>query len=90
VDHHGGVSSDPGTPAAGFVGDGDGNAIMSEKKKFLLRLDADVYNALEKWAADDLRSANAQIEFLLKDCVRKAGRLKAPPSPSIDLPGEAR
>ena len=49
---------------------------MNEKKKFLLRLDADVYNALEKWAADDLRSANAQIEFLLKDCVRKAGRLK--------------
>jgi hypothetical protein len=57
---------------------------MSEKKKFLLRLDADVYNALEKWAADDLRSANAQIEFLLKDCVRKAGRLKDRPSPSGD------
>lgn len=56
---------------------------MSEKKKFLLRLDADVYSALEKWAADDLRSANAQIEFLLKDCVRKAGRLKVPdPSPT--------
>ncbi len=49
---------------------------MSEKKKFLLRLDIDVYNALEKWAADDLRSANAQIEFLLKDNIRKAGRMK--------------
>lgn len=49
---------------------------MSEKKKFLLRLDGDIYAALEKWAADDLRSANAQIEFLLKDAVRKAGRLK--------------
>ncbi len=48
---------------------------MNEKKKFLLRLDADVYNALEKWAADELRSANAQIEFLLKDAVRKAGRV---------------
>jgi len=57
---------------------------MSEKKKFLLRLDADVYNALEKWAADDLRSANAQIEFLLKDCVRKAGRLKDRSSSSGD------
>lgn len=49
---------------------------MSEKKKFLLRLDEEIYAALEKWAADDLRSANAQIEFLLKDAVRKAGRLK--------------
>lgn len=55
---------------------------MAEKKKFLLRLDADVYNALEKWAADDLRSANAQIEFLLKDSVRKAGRLKGQPDPT--------
>ncbi len=51
---------------------------MSEKKKFLLRLDADVYNALEKWAADELRSANAQIEFLLKESIKKAGRLKEP------------
>jgi hypothetical protein len=76
MDRYGGLSSDPGTPAARFVSDVDGNTIMSEKKKFLLRLDADVYNALDKWAADDLRSANAQIEFLLKDCVRKAGRLK--------------
>ena len=63
---------------------------MSEKKKVLLRLDADVYNALEKWAADDLRSANAQIEFLLKDCVRNAGRLKAPLSPSNDPHDDAR
>jgi hypothetical protein len=54
---------------------------MSEKKKFLLRLDADVYNALEKWAADELRSANAQIEFLLKDAVRKAGRVNTPQKP---------
>ena len=49
---------------------------MSEKKKFLLRLDGDIYNALEKWAADDLRSVNAQMEFLLKDAVRKAGRIR--------------
>lgn len=63
---------------------------MSEKKKFLLRLDADVYNALEKWAADDLRSANAQIEFLLKDCVRKAGRLKEPLPPSGGSTEEAQ
>lgn len=49
---------------------------MGEKKNFLLRLNGDVYNALERWAADDLRSVNAQIEYLLTDLVRKAGRLK--------------
>ena len=48
---------------------------MSEKKKFLLRLDADVHAALEKWAADEMRSINAQMEYVLKEAVRKAGRL---------------
>lgn len=47
---------------------------MSEKKKFLLRIDENVYAALEKWAADDLRSINSQIEFLLKESLKKAGR----------------
>ena len=49
---------------------------MSEKKKFLLRLDDSLYSALEKWAADDLRSVNAQIEFLLTDAAKKVNRLK--------------
>ncbi len=48
---------------------------MSEKKKFLLRLDAALYDALEKWAADEMRSINAQMEYVLKEAVRKAGRL---------------
>ena len=48
---------------------------MSEKKKFLLRIDNTVYAALEKWAADDLRSINSQIEFLLTDLLKKSGRL---------------
>ena len=48
---------------------------MSEKKKFLLRLDAALYDALEKWAADEMRSINGQMEFVLKEAVRKAGRL---------------
>ncbi|MEN6312145.1 MAG: Arc family DNA-binding protein [Acidobacteriota bacterium] len=48
---------------------------MSEKKKFLLRLDAKLYDALEKWAADEMRSVNAQMEYILKEAVRKAGRL---------------
>lgn len=49
---------------------------MSEKKKFLLRIDTDAYNALEKWAADELRSINAQIEFVLIESLRKNGRWK--------------
>lgn len=47
---------------------------MSEKKRFLLRLDPKLYDALEKWSADELRSVNAQIEYLLKEAARKAGR----------------
>lgn len=49
---------------------------MSEKKKFLLRLDEDLFAALEKWSADELRSVNAQMEYLLSDAARSAGRLK--------------
>ena len=50
----------------------------AERKAFLLRVPADLWKDLEKWAADDLRSINAQIEFLLRDALRKAGRLKTP------------
>lgn len=49
---------------------------MAEKKKFLLRIDENIYASLEKWAADDFRSINAQIEFLLKDLLIKNNRLK--------------
>ncbi len=49
---------------------------MSQKKRFLLRLDSKLYEVLEKWSADELRSVNAQIEYLLKEATRKAGRLK--------------
>lgn len=48
---------------------------MADKKKFLLRLEAELYDALEKWAADEMRSINAQMEYVLKEAVRKAGRL---------------
>ena len=51
---------------------------MSEKKKFLLRLEENVYGALETWAGNDLRSVNAQIEYLLTEALKKAGRLKPP------------
>jgi hypothetical protein len=57
---------------------------MADKKKFLLRIDPDLYNALEKWASDEFRSANAQIEFLLRQAAKNAGRLKsnAPDEPA--------
>ena len=52
---------------------------MGEKKRFLLRLDSRLYESLEKWADDDLRSVNAQIEYLLTDAVRKANRARKQP-----------
>jgi hypothetical protein len=48
---------------------------MIEKKKFLLRIDEKVYRALEKWAADDFRSINAQMEYILIGALKKSGRL---------------
>jgi hypothetical protein len=47
---------------------------LAERKAFLLRVDPRLYDALEKWAADELRSVNGQIEYLLTDAVRRAGR----------------
>jgi hypothetical protein len=46
----------------------------AERKSVLLRLDPAVHSALQRWAADDLRSVNAQIELLLRDALRAAGR----------------
>ena len=48
---------------------------MSERKGVLLRLDPAVHDALARWAADELRSTNAQIEFLLRRTLAEAGRL---------------
>ena len=47
---------------------------MAERKNFPLRLDPEVYEALRRWADDELRSVNAQIEFLLARALRDAGR----------------
>ncbi|MGX9707220.1 ribbon-helix-helix domain-containing protein [Laceyella tengchongensis] len=49
--------------------------MSASKKRFLLRIDQQLYDSLEKWAADEFRSVNGQIEFLLKEAVRKAGRV---------------
>ena len=49
---------------------------MSDRKAFLLRIDPKLLEAVQRWADDDLRSLNAQIEFLLRRTLRDAGRLK--------------
>lgn len=51
---------------------------MAERKTFLLRIDGKVLDALRKWADDDLRSLNGQIEFVLRHALRERGRLKEP------------
>lgn len=51
---------------------------MSEKKAYPLRISAPVLEAVQRWADDELRSVNAQIEYLLRDALRKSGRLKDP------------
>jgi hypothetical protein len=48
---------------------------VAEKKAYPLRISADVLNAAQRWADDDLRSLNAQIEYVLREALRKAGRL---------------
>ena len=48
---------------------------MAAKKAFPLRINEDVWQALRRWSDDELRSVNAQIEYVLRDALRKAGRL---------------
>jgi hypothetical protein len=48
---------------------------VAERKPFLLRIDPAVLDALQKWAADDLRSLNGQIEFVLRQVLQREGRL---------------
>ncbi len=49
---------------------------MAKRDAFLIRIDPDTLDAVRRWADDDLRSINAQIEFLLRRALREAGRLK--------------
>lgn len=48
---------------------------MAEKKSYPLRINAEIMAAAQRWADDELRSLNAQIEYVLRDALRKAGRL---------------
>ncbi|WUH61877.1 hypothetical protein OHR86_20980 [Streptomyces sp. NBC_00441] len=69
-----------------------------QRKQMLLRLDPAVHDALARWASDELRSANAQIEFLLRRALAEAGRLPGaaapiprrgrPPKPAPEPPGD--
>jgi hypothetical protein len=57
-----------------------GAAAVAEKKGFLLRIDRETLDALQKWAEDDLRSLNGHLEFLLRDALKRAGRMPKPAS----------
>jgi hypothetical protein len=52
---------------------------VAEKKAYPLRINADVLEAIQRWSDDELRSVNAQIEYVLRDALRKAGRLRHDP-----------
>ena len=49
---------------------------MAKKKAFVLRVQPEIMESLEKWASDDFRSVNGQIEYLLNEALKKAGRRK--------------
>ena len=51
---------------------------MASKKAYPLRISEEVWDALQRWSADELRSVNAQIEYALRDALRRAGRLPGP------------
>ena len=55
---------------------------MVERKAYPLRISAEVLDSVQRWADDELRSLNAQIEYLLRDALRRQGRLKARPEPA--------
>ena len=57
---------------------------MNEKKAYPLRINAEILGAAQRWADDELRSVNAQIEYLLREALRKAGRLPKPRQPTSE------
>ena len=62
---------------------------MADKKSFALRMDAGTMKAIEKWAADEFRSVNGQIEWMLHRALKDAGRLKDSPAPDDDVSDES-
>jgi hypothetical protein len=64
--------------------------VVADKKAFPLRINEDVLNAVQRWADDELRSLNAQIEYVLRDALRKAGRLDKDKSASGNMEKRGR
>jgi hypothetical protein len=58
--------------------------VAGEKKAYPLRISAAVLDAMQRWSDDELRSLNAQIEYVLRDALRKAGRLKPGRAEPVD------
>jgi hypothetical protein len=56
---------------------------VPEKKGFLLRIDRDVLEALQRWASDDLRSLNGHMEYLLRDALKRAKRMPKQSAPRV-------
>ena len=57
---------------------------MAKNKNFVLRLDEEMMNAIEAWAADEFRSTNGQIQYILSEALKKSGRMKKKkPSPPV-------
>jgi hypothetical protein len=52
------------------------NRYMGAKKNFVLRIDQEKFNSVEKWAADEFRSTNGQLEWIIDQALKKAGRIK--------------
>ena len=59
---------------------------MSEKKAYPLRINAEILAAVQRWADDELRSVSAQIEYALRDALRRSGRLKGAQGSAPDAP----
>ncbi len=59
-------------------------------KSFVLRVDGATMDALEAWAADEFRSVNGQIQWILAEALRKSGRMKKSKSKAVELPAEEK
>jgi hypothetical protein len=64
--------------------------VAAERKAFLLRLDPKLLEAMQRWANDDLRSLNAQMEFVLRQALARAGRKVGAPGSQSDPPSDSR
>jgi hypothetical protein len=60
---------------------------MSKKKQFVLRISQEMYDAVEKWAADEFRSTNGQLEWIISEALKKAGRKKKSNNADEELDG---